>query len=73
MKYIKPVLDYLDFIFNSTNSLIDIGQAEGAFVMGLGLFLFERPKYDPVTGSSITNGTWEYKVSVLNLNDLKLL
>ena len=30
--------------------------------MGMGLFLYERPKYDPSNGVSITNGTWEYKV-----------
>jgi xanthine dehydrogenase/oxidase len=45
----------------SMNTTIDIGQAEGAFVMGMGFWLFEKPKYDPKTGVCITNGTWEYK------------
>jgi xanthine dehydrogenase/oxidase len=29
--------------------------------MGLGFWLFEKPKYNPDTGVCITNGTWEYK------------
>ena len=42
------------------NGEIDIGQAEGAFVMGMGFWLFEKAKYDPNSGASLTNGTWEY-------------
>ena len=37
------------------------GQAEGAFVMGLGFWLFEKLSYDPETGRCLSNGTWEYK------------
>jgi xanthine dehydrogenase/oxidase len=43
------------------NGVIDIGQAEGAFMMGLGYWLLEKVKYDPQTGKCLTNGTWEYK------------
>ena len=43
------------------NGLIDIGQAEGGFVMGLGYILLERTIYDPETGKCLNNGTWEYK------------
>jgi xanthine dehydrogenase/oxidase len=44
------------------NGLIDVGQAEGAFMMGLGIVLFEKVIYDPETGRCLTNGTWDYKV-----------
>ena len=45
----------------SLNAEIDIGQAEGAFIMGLGFWLLEKFRYDPNTGKCLTNGTWEYK------------
>jgi xanthine dehydrogenase/oxidase len=44
------------------NGEIDIGQAEGAFVMGMGFWLTENFKYDPDSGQCLTDGTWEYKV-----------
>eukprot|EP00095_Tigriopus_kingsejongensis_P005797 maker-scaffold88_size394946-snap-gene-2.26 protein:Tk05797 transcript:maker-scaffold88_size394946-snap-gene-2.26-mRNA-1 annotation:"hypothetical protein DAPPUDRAFT_313254" len=40
---------------------IDIGQVEGGFVMGLGLWTTEELKRDPTTGELVTNDTWEYK------------
>jgi xanthine dehydrogenase/oxidase len=43
------------------NGTIDIGQAEGAFVMGMGFWLHEKVMYDPDSGLNLTNGTWEYK------------
>lgn len=45
----------------STNGEIDLGQAEGGFVMAMGFWLFEKVRYDPKTGICLTNGTWEYK------------
>lgn len=38
-----------------------MGQAEGAFLMGLGYVLLEKSIYDPDTGKCLNNGTWEYK------------
>lgn len=45
------------------NPEIDIGQIEGAFVMGLGFHLTEKIRYNPDNGQLITDGTW---VSVIN-------
>jgi xanthine dehydrogenase/oxidase len=62
----------------SLNPAVDIGQIEGALVMGLGYFLTERVQYDVDNGQLLTNGTWEYKPplaqdvpSVLNVTLLK--
>ncbi|KAG1676609.1 Xanthine dehydrogenase [Nymphon striatum] len=40
---------------------VDIGQIEGAFVMGLGLMLCEELKFDLTTGELLTKNTFEYK------------
>merc|ERR1712142_1085947 len=45
----------------STSPLVDIGQIEGAFVMGHGLWTSEEIKFDQVTGELLTINTWEYK------------
>lgn len=45
----------------STSPQVDIGQVEGAFAMGLGLWTSEEIKHDPVTGELLTKNTWEYK------------
>ena len=42
----------------SMNPELDIGQVEGAFMMGLGMWLTEKIVYDPQTGRNLTNGTW---------------
>uniref|UniRef100_A0A0B7B2H5 FAD-binding PCMH-type domain-containing protein n=1 Tax=Arion vulgaris TaxID=1028688 RepID=A0A0B7B2H5_9EUPU len=45
----------------SLNPTIDIGQIEGAFVMGLGCYLSEDIIFDSQTGRILNDGTWEYK------------
>eukprot|EP00041_Stephanoeca_diplocostata_P035109 m.1226721 g.1226721 ORF g.1226721 m.1226721 type:complete len:1408 (-) comp24639_c0_seq1:828-5051(-) len=45
---------------NSLNPLIDIGQAEGAFIMGQGFYLHEDVIYTK-DGKLMTPDTWEYK------------
>ena len=45
----------------STSPIVDIGQVEGAYIMGLGLWTSEEIKHDPTTGELLTMNTWEYK------------
>ena len=42
----------------STNPAVDVGQVEGAFVMGLGYWLTEQSRYDPDTGALLTDSSW---------------
>ena len=46
----------------SINPAIDIGQVEGGFVQGLGLFTLEEPLFSPATGQVITRGPSNYKI-----------
>tara|TARA_B110000090_G_scaffold170981_1_gene190852 strand:- start:122 stop:2521 length:2400 start_codon:yes stop_codon:yes gene_type:complete len=46
---------------NSINPVIDIGQIEGGFVMGIGTWLTEAVTFDSTSGKLTSNGTWEYK------------
>ncbi|KAK3726979.1 hypothetical protein QZH41_014709, partial [Actinostola sp. cb2023] len=45
----------------SMNPELDVGQVEGAFVMGLGYWMTEKAIYDDKTGEELTYSTWEYK------------
>jgi len=53
--------DVLEDAGLSTSPQVDIGQVEGAFGMGLGLWTSEEIKHDPETGELLTKNTWEYK------------
>ena len=53
--------DLLEDAGLSTSPIVDIGQVEGAFIMGLGLWTSEEIKHDPTTGQLLTMNTWEYK------------
>ena len=53
--------DILEDAGLSTSPIVDIGQVEGAFIMGLGLFTSEEIKHDVETGELLTKNTWEYK------------
>ncbi|XP_018394484.1 PREDICTED: xanthine dehydrogenase/oxidase-like [Cyphomyrmex costatus] len=44
----------------SLNPLIDVGQVEGAFVMGTGFWTSEDLMYDPETGILMNNKSWNY-------------
>eukprot|EP01062_Namystynia_karyoxenos_P051013 TRINITY_DN398_c0_g5_i1.p1 TRINITY_DN398_c0_g5~~TRINITY_DN398_c0_g5_i1.p1 ORF type:complete len:1455 (+),score=522.70 TRINITY_DN398_c0_g5_i1:101-4366(+) len=45
----------------SLNAAIDIGQCEGAFVIGMGQALNEGNYYDDTTGRNMASNTWTYK------------
>ena len=40
------------------NPELDIGQIEGAFVMGIGYWLTEKVVYEQQTGEELTSTTW---------------
>lgn len=50
--------DLIEDCGQSLSPYVDIGQVEGAFVMGLGLFTTELVKFDPKTGEKLTANTW---------------
>lgn len=45
----------------SMSPLLDIGQVEGAFMMGLGYWMNEKLVYDRESGELLSNRTWTYK------------
>lgn len=51
-------MDILEDAGQSMSPEVDIGQVEGAFVMGLGYWLTEYVVYDSKTGKLMTNRTW---------------
>ncbi|XP_042860846.1 xanthine dehydrogenase/oxidase-like [Penaeus japonicus] len=52
--------DILEDAGKSISPLVDVGQVEGAYVMGQGLFTVEKPLFDSATGRKVTDGTWYY-------------
>ncbi|KAH9518796.1 hypothetical protein Btru_006298 [Bulinus truncatus] len=54
-------VDFLHDCGISLNPDLDLGQLEGGFMLGCGLFLLEGMKFDTVTGKALTDGTWTYK------------
>ncbi|XP_045620965.1 LOW QUALITY PROTEIN: uncharacterized protein [Procambarus clarkii] len=60
-QYLFRRADIIEDCGRSLNPYVDIGQVEGAFVMGMGLYTSEMVKYDTSTGQKLSNSTWEYK------------
>lgn len=54
-------VDILEDTGESMSPGIDIGQIEGGFVMGLGIWLTENLVYDPKTAELLTDRSWNYK------------
>ena len=51
-------MDILEDCGISLSPEIDIGQVEGAAIMGLGLWTTEKLQYDETTGDLLTMNTW---------------
>lgn len=51
-------VDIVEDCGRSLSPCIDVGQIEGAFVMGLGFYTSEQVKFDKETGQKLSKGTW---------------
>lgn len=51
-------MDILEDTGKCLSPAVDIGQIEGGFVFGQGLWTTEKIVHDPETGAILTKGTW---------------
>jgi hypothetical protein len=57
-------VDIVEDAGNSLNPAVDVGQIEGALIMGIGYWTTEKLFYDEETGQLLSNGTWVNLVQV---------
>lgn len=50
--------DLIEDTGSSISPEVDVGQVEGGYIMGLGMWTTEKIKHDPITGKLLTNDTW---------------
>ncbi|XP_061707826.1 uncharacterized protein LOC133518213 [Cydia pomonella] len=55
-------VDIIEDAGTSVNPVLDIGQIEGAFIVGMGYWTTEHIIYDEHTGELLTDRTWFYHV-----------
>ena len=58
-------VDLMEDTGSSISPNVDVGQIEGAFVMGIGLWLSEELKYDSGSGRLLTRDTWVSEQTLL--------
>lgn len=58
-QHIVSRVDLIEDIGESMSPLVDIGQVEGAFIMGLGYYTMEKIVFN-YEGKVLTNNTWTY-------------
>ena len=61
----------MEDVGNALNPLLDLGQVEGGFVFGLGLWTSEEVKYNPNTTELLTVDTW-VRTDMIVLGQVKL-
>ncbi|XP_065222148.1 xanthine dehydrogenase/oxidase-like [Planococcus citri] len=61
-QYLITRVDLLEDVGQSLSPTVDLGQIEGAYVMGLGYWLNEKLIFDQNTGALLTNRTWNYTI-----------